>query len=175
MSSPKNSYSSSSILLHWITAIAMFALFFTHEGENWSPMYEFHVSGGAILGIFILWRVIRRPFMGFPEKPSQPAVFNWISTIVIWGILLTTFVVTVTGYLLPWTLGKSLAIYDIFAIPSFMNGSYAIHEIVEQIHDIAGHVIVPLVLLHILGALKHLLIDRDGVMQRMIKGYKGGR
>ena len=137
-------------------------------------MYEFHVGGGAILGIFILWRVIRRPFMGFPKKPSQPAVLNRISTIVIWGMLLTTFIVTVTGYLLPWTLGQSLAIYDFFAIPSFMNGSYAIHEVVEQIHDIAGHVIVPLVLLHILGALKHLLINRDGVMQRMIKGQKGG-
>ena len=39
-------YSILSIVVHWLAAIVVVALFFTHEGERGSTAYLFHVSGG---------------------------------------------------------------------------------------------------------------------------------
>jgi cytochrome b561 len=44
----------------------------------------------------------------------------------------------------------------------------ALHEQMEGVHLVAAHLTFGLVILHGLGALKHLLIDRDGTVARMI-------
>lgn len=168
-------YSRISIIAHWIAAFAVIALFITHEGDRGSFAQIFHVSGGAILGIFLLWRVFRRPVKGFPDKPDQPPLLNIISQIVIWGMLVSIIVVTVTGYLLPWSLGRPLDVFGMISIPSPITGSRDFHEVTEAIHDAAGHIIVPLIALHVLGAFKHLIIDKDGVMARMLRPVTGGR
>ena len=175
MTTEDQGYSKLSIALHWITAISVIALFVTHEGERGSTAMMFHVGGGAVLGGILIWRVIRRPLRGFAEKPKQPAILNIISTLVLWALLIAIFVVTITGYLLPWSIGRPLEIFSVISIPSFMEGSRELHEALEDIHDAAGHVIVPLVLLHILGALKHLTWDKDGVMQRILRPIRNGR
>ena len=40
-----------------------------------------------------------------------------------------------------------------------------LHEVMEEVHEIATHAFIPLLLLHIAGALKHALIDKDGVLK----------
>ena len=47
-----NGYSPLSIVLHWLAAIFVVALFLTHDGERGSSAYVIHVSGGAIIGVF---------------------------------------------------------------------------------------------------------------------------
>jgi len=170
-----NRYSGLSIVLHWIATFSVVALFVSHEASSNSGMAAFHVGGGAILGVLLLWRVLRHPVRGFANKPDQPVLLNLISTLVMWGLLISIFVVVVTGYLIPWTQGQPLEIYSVISIPSFMSESVGLHDLIEELHDISGHVIVPLVLLHVLGAFKHFIFDRDGIMQRMFKAEKGGR
>ena len=50
----KDGYSQLSIVTHWIAAIIVIALFLTHEGERGSAAYVIHVSGGALVGVFLL-------------------------------------------------------------------------------------------------------------------------
>ena len=175
MTTLQGGYSRLSIALHWIAAIAVIALFFTHEGERGSAQYAFHVGGGAILGIIIIWRVLRRPFRGFPAKPDQPAILNLISTIVLWALLAAMLIAVVTGYFLPWSLGAPIDLFGMAQIPSPIGRFPDLHEAMEEIHEIAGQAILPLVVLHVLGALKHAIIDKDGVMQRMGRPAAGGR
>ncbi|MCB1423300.1 MAG: cytochrome b/b6 domain-containing protein [Nitratireductor sp.] len=170
----QDGYSRLSIALHWIAAVAVIALFFTHEGDRGSAQYAFHVGGGAILGVLIVWRALRRPFRGFPAKPDQPAILNLISTIVLWALLAAMVITVVTGYFLPWSLGAPIDLFSMAEIPSPMSRSRDLHEAMEEIHEIAGQAILPLVVLHVLGALKHAIIDKDGVMQRMSKAIGGG-
>ncbi len=67
MTNNATGYSRASIIVHWITAIMVIALFFTHEGDRGSTALAFHVGGGAILGLFLLWRVGRRIMRGMTE------------------------------------------------------------------------------------------------------------
>ena len=50
-------YSTVSVVAHWLAAILVVALFFTHTATRGTAAYAFHVSGGAIAGLFLLWRV----------------------------------------------------------------------------------------------------------------------
>jgi len=175
MSAHSTGYSKTSIIAHWIAAVSVVALFFTHEGDRGSAQQIFHVSGGAVLGLFLIWRVFRRPVRGFADKPNQPALLNLVSSIVLWGLLAAILVVVLTGYFLPWSRGSALDLFGMVQIPSPITGSSGLHDFMEEAHDLSGHVIIPLVILHVLGAFKHALIDRDGVMQRMVKSVSGGR
>ena len=167
-------YSLRSILVHWMSAVMVLALFFTHEGEPGSTAYVFHVGGGAIAGLFLLWRVWHRIRIGAPEAPAQAVLFNVLARIVHWGLLLAIGVVVVSGYLLPWTLGQELDVFGI-GLPSPIGASQSWHGLMERVHDVAGHLFVPLLILHVLGAMKHAVRDRRGAGMRMIKPVAGGR
>ena len=167
-------YSLSSILVHWLAAILVVSLFFTHEGERGSTAYIFHVSGGAVAGVFLLWRVWHRMRRGMPDAPDQWAVFNLAAWLVHRALLAAIVVVVVSGYLLPWSLGQELDIFGV-GIPSPMGASRSLHEIVERAHDVSGHLFIPLVALHLVGAIKHLVFDRRGAGLRMFRPISGGR
>ncbi len=175
MTTTTHGYSMLSIVVHWLTVLAVVALFITHEGERGSAMMTFHISGGALSGLFIVWRCLWRPLRGFADKPDQRLSLNLVSSIVMWGLLIVILILTITGYLIPWSLGQPLDLFGIASIPSFLESSTRLHQQIEKVHDVAGHIIIPLFLLHLSGALKHWLIDRDGVMQRMFRSVPGGR
>ncbi len=63
-------YSPLSIVLHWLVAIFVVALFLTHDRERGSSAYVIHVSGGAIAGVFLLWRVWHRARRGMVALPD---------------------------------------------------------------------------------------------------------
>ena len=167
-------YSILSILVHWLAAILVVSLFFTHEGERGTGAYVFHVSGGAIAGLFLLWRVWRRIRRGVADPPDQWGIFNLAARLVHWAMLVAIVAVVVTGYLLPWTLGRELDVFG-FGIPSPMGANQGLHELVEEVHDATGHLFIPLIALHLLGAIKHLVFDRRGAGLRMFKPISGGR
>ena len=167
-------YSVSSITVHWLAAILVVALFLTHEGERGSTAYLLHVSGGAIAGLFLLWRVWRRVRRGSPRTPKQAALFNLAARLVHWGLLVALVVVVVSGYLLPWSLGRELDVFG-FGIPSPMAANRDVHALVERVHDVSGHLFIPLLALHVLGAVKHAVFDWRRAGLRMFKPIDGGR
>ena len=169
-----DSYSILSILVHWLAAVLVVSLFLTHEGARGTGAYVFHVSGGAIAGVFLLWRVWHRIRRGVADPPDQRAIFNLAARLVHWAMLVAIVVVVVSGYLLPWTLGRELDVFG-FGVPFPMGANQRLHEIVERVHDVAGHLFIPLIALHLLGAIKHAIFDRRGAGLRMFRPMSGGR
>lgn len=168
-------YSRLSIATHWLTAIFVIVLFVTHEGENGDIASLIHVGGGAIVGLFLLWRVWHRIRKGMTTVANQAMILNLASKAVMWGFLISIVVVTITGYLLPWTKGAALDIFGLFSIPSPIATNYQLHGLMEELHEISGHAFPILLILHVLGAAKHLFIDRDGIVARMLRPLAGGR
>ena len=87
-------YSPLSIVLHWLAAIFVVASFLTHDGERGSSAYVFHVSGGAIVGVFLLWRVWHRVRRGMIDLPDQAFLLNTAARGVQWGFLAATGAIT---------------------------------------------------------------------------------
>jgi cytochrome b561 len=166
-------YSVISVSLHWIAAISVIVLFLTHEGAK-QPGTNFHVSAGALLGMLLLWRVFHRLRNGVADKTPQHFLLNLLSRVVVWAFLGAIAVVVVTGYLIAWTNGQPLDVFG-FGIPSPLPSMAGLHSVVRGAHNSVGEVFVPLLLLHVLGALKHAILDRDGVLTRMFRPVAGGR
>lgn len=170
----RTSYSKLSIFLHWTAAILVVALFATHEGDRGSASFVFHVSGGAIAGVFLLWRVAHRVRGGMTATPEQTYLLNIASKIVLWGFLAAIVVVVISGYFVPWTSGRAIDIYGLFSIPSPMNANRDLHEFAEEVHEISGQLFVPLLALHLLGTAKHAFFNKDGIAQRIFKPSNDG-
>jgi cytochrome b561 len=168
-------YSRASIVIHWLAAIVVISLFLTHEGERGDAEYMFHVGAGAIFGLFLLWRVWRRVARSMTAKPAQPPLLNLLSQVVLWGFLVAIVVVTITGYMVPWSLGRPLDIFGIVSIPSPISGGRGLHAFMEEAHEISGQVFPLLLILHVAGAIKHRFWDKDGIAERMFRPVTGGR
>jgi cytochrome b561 len=86
------------------------------------------------------------------EAIKKAAIYNLASQIVIWGLLVTTMVVVISGYLLPWSRGAAIDIFGLVQIPAPIPANHDFHELSEELHEFSGLLVVPLFLLHLLGA-----------------------
>ncbi len=127
-----------------------------------------HVTIGMIALILIVARIVWRMMQGSQPKANNSPALNVLAYVVQWGLLAALLVLVVTGPLMVWTRGQPIRVFDWFAIPSPLPSARSIGGVVREAHSFAANALIPLVGLHILGALKHAVIDRDGVLRRML-------
>lgn len=169
------SYGWLSIVLHWLAAALVIALWVLGERMDFQPTRELHraammlhISVGVLawvfLAAFIVWRLMQKS----PASLEKRFALRLLAKIVQVALLLALTVQIITGPLTILALGAPLDVFGWFQIPSPLPRNHDLHELFESIHGVTANVILGLVTLHVLGALKHLLIDRDGVFQRML-------
>ena len=167
-------YSRPAMLLHWGVAILLTAMaalgwfMMTIEDDPGSVWYfDLHKSFGlvfaALVALRLIWRLTHRP-------EALPA------TLPAWQIRLahwTQFLLYVLMVLMPLTgyLGASYSKKGVqFFGVSTPHWALPNHDLAEQfygIHSVLIWVIVALVVLHVLGVLKNLLMDKNAVFRRM--------
>ena len=167
-------YSRPAILLHWTVAILLVAMaalgwfMMAIEDDPGSVWYfDLHKSFGmvfaALVALRLVWRLTHRP-EALPAKLP-----GWQLRLAHWTQLLLYVLMVLmplTGYLGASYSKKGVQFFGIstphWALPN--------HDLAEQfygIHSLLIWVISALVALHVLGGLKHLLMDKDAVFQRM--------
>lgn len=167
-------YSSTAIWLHWILAILITGLI----AVGWYMMsiadqpdsgwyFDMHKSFGIIAGTLILlrvlWRLAHKPA---PLPASIPAWQATLARLIHWLLYACMILMPLTGFL-----GASLSQWGVVFfgthLPQWINQNPDLSEQLFEVHSIVAWVLVVLVSLHILAAFKHLVINRDGVFQRM--------
>lgn len=178
MASPRTpGYRLSSILLHWLAAAVIVALFILAKNAGAAPdpasrraLMSVHISIGAIAAALIAlrlgWRFVVRDGAADP-RPGAGGWTDMLATAVKHLLYLVMLVLIITGPLTVWAAGRPIDIFGLVALPSPF-GRLESHDILGLVHGIATKALLPLVALHILGAFKHLVLDRDGVFQRML-------
>lgn len=167
-----------SILLHWVVAVAIIALLvIAHTGIDqprgpersfWANM---HVSIAVVALPFILYRIWWRMKNGKPKSPDYNPILMKIASIV-WRALLVLMVLQYfSGPVMVWIHQHPLDIFGLTAIPipggEFWLSIEDSYPVFQLAHQTVGWTIIGALFLHIGGALKHLIIDRDGVAERM--------
>ncbi len=170
----QHGYSWLSIALHWIAAISVIGLFLLAElSEEFSSATEdtlmmLHVSLGmtlaAVLWLRIFWRMAnKRPALA-PRNPVVDQLAKWVPRLLLAGIA----IMLVSGPLMIWSNGKEITLFNTISLPAIMDKNHGLHEWFEEIHEFGADLLLYGVVLHALGALKHLVVDRDGTFRKIL-------
>lgn len=165
-----------SIVLHWLVAgfvVFMFVSGKVMEALDKAPMARevraVHISIGVIAACFIVARLIWRIAQGSPEKIGGDTPLNKLAAVVQWALLALMIGSVITGLFAPWSNGRPVQVFGLPLLPSPMAKNESLHHLFEEVHEVLAHGILALVVLHVAGAIKHAVIDRDGLLARMVR------
>lgn len=176
LTNTRSTYGWVAIALHWISAIGVIALYLLGEQMEDAPdkvakaaAQGLHVSVGALLFTFLLARIFWSLSQSPPASNERNRWFRIAARVVQGLLLLMIAVLIVTGPLAVWSAPRAIQVFDLFSLPSpFPARIDWLHGLAEDIHGLATKLFWPLIVLHIGGALKHLLLDRDETVQRIL-------
>jgi cytochrome b561 len=131
--------------------------------------YSWHKwLGVTLLGLAclrLLWRLSHQA----PPYPASMAGWQQGAARGLHGLLyLLIFAVPVSGYLYTLAAGVPVVYLGIIPMPVLLAPDPELKIIFKQVHFALNRVLLVSVSLHVLAALKHHFIDRDGVFQRML-------
>jgi cytochrome b561 len=169
-----------SILLHWLAAASVFGLFglgfWMVDLSYYSSWYrtapDWHKSIGILLALLMIirlcWRVITPPPAAIGlHKPWEKKLSLVVQTLLYLSII----TLVVSGYLISTEDGRSIAVFDWFAVPALGQLFSRQADIAGLIHKYVAYSVIALSVLHAIGALKHHYIDKDATLKRMF-GHK---
>ncbi|MFN3303024.1 MAG: cytochrome b [Roseateles sp.] len=174
MMSPAQRYTPVAIALHWLLALAIVGAFgvgLYMTELPFSPtrlkLYNWHKWAGvailALSALRLLWRLTHRP----PADPPMPA-WQARAAHVTHGLLyLLFFAVPLAGWAYSSAAGYPIVWFGVLPLPDFVPRDKELAELFKLLHKFAAYGLAALVLAHVGGALKHHLIDRDGLLARM--------
>lgn len=164
--------------LHWLVALAVFALFglglYMVDLGYYDPWYrsapDLHRSVGLTLLAAVLLRVVWRAV----SPPPAPLVSHhrWEKVgarLAHWGLLILLFTAMISGYLISTADGSGIQVFDLFEVPSVTGRQSGLEDSAGLVHYWSTWALVVLAGLHGLVALKHHFIDRDATLKRMLR------
>jgi cytochrome b561 len=166
-----------SIVFHWIGAAAILTLlihgwWMTHmvTGSRASH-YEWHAALGYDLLALLIIRLLWRWMNPVPQYPSDFKPWErWSARLGHLGLYVLMFGSTVAGWALVGT-GRRIFDHDLLGLKVpliYTSQDRAMHGLLEETHEILSYLLLALILIHLVGALRHHLVKRNDVMRRML-------
>lgn len=165
------------IVLHWLIAIliaAAFGLGFTMvdipgitptklKYFSWHKWLGVTVFGLACLRL--LWRLTHAA----PPYPASMARWQQKAAHGLHALLyLLIFAVPLSGYFYSLAAGVPVVYLGLLPLPVLIEADQALKPVLKQVHYVLNTVLLACITVHVLAALKHQFIDRDGVFKRML-------
>lgn len=167
-------YAPVAIVLHWLLAV----LIAGQAGLGWYMMsveddpgseryFDLHKSIGLTILALVLaraaWRLVHRP----AELPASVPKWEVLaSSVVQWLLYACMILLPVTGFTGASYTKSGVAFFGL-RLPAWRAPDHDTAELFFAIHQTLVWILVALVALHALAGLKHLVLNRDRVFQRM--------
>ncbi|MEQ6917232.1 cytochrome b [Halomonas aquatica] len=164
-----------SILLHWVSALAIIGLFalgwwmtglgYYDSWYNLGPWW--HRSVGMLLLFAIVLRMAWRLVQPTPVARGQ-RLERLSAHLGHIGLYVLMFVVLVSGYLISTAGGQGIEVFDAFEVPALVSDLPDQATLAGQVHWYSALMLLLLSAVHALAALKHHRVDRNDVVVRMV-------
>jgi cytochrome b561 len=189
-------YTKTAVLLHWLIAIGIFGMFalgwymgdlpkeapkqMAYDLFDWgiitinlaeeaSPRtfyFNLHKSLGVTIFVLILFRLFWRITHKAPAMlSSYKAWERKLATGAHHLLYLLMVAMPVTGLIMAVASKYGVRWFGLELIGGLDNKG--LREVFKEAHEIVGVIILLVLVIHILGALKHRFIDKDDTMKRM--------
>ena len=130
-------------------------------------LYEYHKTFGLIvLGLMVLRLYFRFEIARPDYDPPLPVWQRVVSSLVHYGLYLCLFAMPILGWLATDAANFPVEFFH-WNLPQFIAKDKPMADALYAAHEIVGWVLIGLIALHIGAAIKHWLIDQDGVARRM--------
>lgn len=189
-------YTNVAIVLHWLIGIAILFMFvlgwfmtelpketpktssfdifnlglITWGVEEEQSQRSFYFNLHKSVGLSLLMLIVLRMYWRFTHRP--PAFLN---SMKLWekrlakathhSLYLLMFLIPLSGIIMSAGSKYGIKWFGIKVIPGF--DDKAIRELFYEFHEIFGLLLLLILILHILGAVKHSIVDKDGTLRRM--------
>lgn len=164
-----------SILLHWVSALAIVGLFvlgwwmtglgYYDDWYNLAPWW--HRSVGILLLLAtlgrLLWRLVQPTPVAHGHRLERLGAHA--GHILLYCLML---LVLVSGYLISTAEGRAIDVFGWFDVPALVSGLPDQASLAGVIHWYAALGLIVLAAGHALASFKHHLVDRNDVLVRMI-------
>ena len=189
-------YTKTAVILHWLIGFAILGMFalgwymsdlpkeapkaLAYDLFDWglytwqlaepaSPRtfyYNLHKSVGftllVLIAIRILWRITHKP------PPLLASVKSWEKSLATAShhlLYILMIAMPVSGLIMTIYSKYGLKWFGISVIKGLDDNN--LRELYASAHGIIGWIFIVIIAVHIAGALKHKLIDKDGTLKRM--------
>ncbi|MEO8343956.1 MAG: cytochrome b/b6 domain-containing protein [Gallionella sp.] len=168
-------YSKRMVIIHWLTLALLIAAWYlgdslgeaTDDSKATLAGYIFHISAGGTILLLSLFRFYFRRKDGTPplvvDTPMYQVLARWVHYLLYAAlVLLPLSGITI---LLTSKAGPALLAGDANLLPK-EHGYRGV--LAHVVHEQLVTVLIVLVVVHILAAIKHQFIMKDGLMSRMV-------
>jgi cytochrome b561 len=168
---------------HWVMAaliIGMVAVGLYMSDLPVSPqkftIYKLHKATGMILlglvALRLLWRMASPRPRPLPTHSPLEKFLATLVHIVLYGCM---FLMPISGYVMSSAMNYPISIFGWFELPRLIAKNPALADFMKDVHETLGNVIIGAFALHVIGALKHHIIDKDATLNRMLPFNWGNR
>ena len=168
-------FSLTTIAFHWIIAIAIICMLafglYIHElprGPEKGELVGLHKSFGVLILVLASLRIIWRMKNKFPISLSAMPI--WQERLVKfshWFLLIATVMMPLSGIIMNYGNGRGLSLFGLELIAGTGEENHLLHEIGHIVHGFGSKLLIAFIVLHVIGAIKHQFIDKDGTISRM--------
>ncbi|WP_109476506.1 cytochrome b [Paraburkholderia sp. C35] len=174
-------YSRTAIALHWLIALLIICGFYLGwimtDIPGFTPTKLKYVSWHKWIGVtvFVLavLRVIWRATHAAPSMPAEMPVWQKAAARATHDLLyMLMFAIPLTGYFFSSAAGVQVVYLGVLPLPTVIGPDQALKAVLRTTHIALNYTLLVLVAMHVLAALKHHFVERDGLLARMIPFLK---
>ena len=167
-------YTGVAIGLHWLLALMIFVAFGVGLYMADLPLtpsrvrlFNYHKWAGvtilALSALRLAWRLTHRPPADLPAPAWQQQAAHG-THLALYALF---FAVPLVGWAYSSAAGYPIVWFGVLQLPDFVPKDKALAELIKPWHETLAWTLMALVALHIAAAIKHQLIDKDGLLERM--------
>lgn len=181
--SPKH-YTRTAQTLHWVMAIIFIAawligfysgnfLSYDVDGSFKGDVITLHKNIATTIIFLVLIRIFWRYTHPTPALPDNMSPnMKYLAHVAHWMLYLMLLALPITGCLFSWSAGHPAPVAYLFNLPTLVAENPKLMAVVKPLHIWLSWAAGLLVAGHILAALKHHFIDKDGVLESMTQQEK---
>lgn len=171
-------YTRTAMSLHWLIALMLFGMFGFGLYMVELPLspqklkfYSYHKWAGVTVFLLVLarlaWRITHRP----PALPADMPAWQVKAAKAGHHLLyLLMVIVPLSGWLMSSAKGFQTVWFGVLPLPDLLAKDEALGEALLLTHRLLNWFFMLVVAGHVVAALKHHFIDRDGLLSRMLPG-----
>ena len=168
-------YTNTAILLHWVMALLILVTWSIAIVVSDMPLSPARIAGfswhkwlGTTVFFLVLVRIVWRATHRVPKlNVTMPAWQERAMQFTHLALYFLMLVIPLIGWLMSSAKGYTVNYFGFFDLPDLLEKNKALGHLLKEVHEVLANGLMVLVGLHVLAALKHQWIDKDGLLSRM--------